>query len=207
MARTVLKHKTALILGAESPAGRAVALQLSREGALVVLAGHDARRLQLLAELIKAKGGSPAIAELSQDRNRNIAALLEARDESGNHYHFLINALASVEPPADMPGHSHQLAHEIAEQVLALIDGKGSVRVVTIWPGEGPGPAPHLPPDYWHSVVRMANLEMAHDEAAPVHDPLMVKAAGAADALVYLLSCPPSACPVEVRLEPRSVKV
>lgn len=204
MARTTLKGKTSLVLGADSPVGRSIALQLSREGSRVVLAGFDPRKLGLLYELIRAKGGESYRAFLADDAEGTATALKDARDNLGNHFHFIVNALATTEGPSDDPGIGARRAVTAAAVVLQLTEGKGSVRQLTVWPDDA-GTPPVIEVNIWHSLVRVERLESEHDEATDA-DSIVVRAAGAADTAIYLLSCPPSACPVEVRLAPRELK-
>lgn len=53
-----LKEKTALITGASSGVGRAIALELAALGAHVLLLARDRHRLQAVADEIKSDGGS-----------------------------------------------------------------------------------------------------------------------------------------------------
>ena len=205
MARTTLKGKTSLVLGADSPVGRAISLQLSREGSRVVLAGFDPQKLGLLYELLRAKGGEAFRAFLSDDAERSIVALKESRDNLGNHFHFIVNALAATEGPSDDPGLGARRAVVAGEFLVQLTEGKGSLRQLTIWPDEA-GTPPNMEVGTWHSLVRINRLESEHDEATATPDSTVVRAAGAADTVICILSCPPSACPVEVRLAPRELK-
>ena len=205
MAKTTLKHKTALILGADCPAGRASALQLSREGCHVILAGHDSRRLSLLAELIRNKGGDPLEAVLSRDEDRITTELRHQRDTMG-HLHFVINAIAAQEGPVDEPQRPFEDARICQRLTLDLSSGRGNVRLVTLWP-DAAGTPPESPAGMFSCLIRVAHIQLEHDGAeSEADDAVVVRAGAAADAVVHLLQCPPGACPVEVRVEPREVK-
>src|SRR5256885_1851063 len=52
-----LKEKTALITGASSGVGRAIALELTALGALVLLVARDPQKLRSVCEEIKTVGG------------------------------------------------------------------------------------------------------------------------------------------------------
>ena len=52
-----IKNKTALVFGAGSGLGRAMAISLGKEGAKVALAGRTVANLEETASIIKAAGG------------------------------------------------------------------------------------------------------------------------------------------------------
>lgn len=53
-----LEHKTALVTGARSGIGRAIALELAREGADVIVSGRDASRGAETVAAIESNGGT-----------------------------------------------------------------------------------------------------------------------------------------------------
>src|SRR5258708_3456809 len=53
----LLNNKTVIVTGASSGIGRAIALNLAREGAHVFLTGRDAKRLEEAARTIRREGG------------------------------------------------------------------------------------------------------------------------------------------------------
>ncbi|MEO8377621.1 MAG: hypothetical protein ABI579_08110, partial [Candidatus Sumerlaeota bacterium] len=79
-----VRGKTALVLGSEYPAGRAIALQLARDGCRVIIAGHNFAKLQLIEQLISAKGGDSIVAVLSGDAVKDLGILRESRDHCGH---------------------------------------------------------------------------------------------------------------------------
>jgi NAD(P)-dependent dehydrogenase (short-subunit alcohol dehydrogenase family) len=60
MSQENLEGQRALVTGATSGIGRAVALQLARDGAEVVVHGRDAARGAEIVQEITAAGGKPA---------------------------------------------------------------------------------------------------------------------------------------------------
>jgi serine 3-dehydrogenase (NADP+) len=58
MSSTRLDEQTALIVGASSGMGRAIAIALARDGAHVVAAARRAKRLDELAQQVREEGGS-----------------------------------------------------------------------------------------------------------------------------------------------------
>jgi NADP-dependent 3-hydroxy acid dehydrogenase YdfG len=57
----LLNNKTAIVTGASSGIGRAIAFNLARDGAHVFLTGRDAERLEEAARTIRREGGSASI--------------------------------------------------------------------------------------------------------------------------------------------------
>jgi NADP-dependent 3-hydroxy acid dehydrogenase YdfG len=64
-----LKENIALITGASSGVGRAIALELAALGAFVLLVARDPQKLQAVSDAIQAAGGSARIcpADLTDD--------------------------------------------------------------------------------------------------------------------------------------------
>lgn len=197
--KTTFDSKIALVLGADTPLGRAACLQLSRAKCRVLLAGRDAKRLRDLVEFIARKKGDSLETVLPLDPAKAAAVLRLARDSMG-HAHFVVNAMACTKDPAT----SAPDAIAIQEAFLGLAAGRGVVRLVTLWP-DAAGDPPPVPDDTWACMVRFAEYQddFADDVALPGKT---VRAAGAADSVVAILSCPPSACPISVRLEQRDLK-
>ncbi len=202
MTKGQFRQKTALILGADTPAGRSVALKFSRLGSHVVISGFDEDSLELLARLIRDKGGDPVIALLPEDRDGITAELREKRSLFG-HYHAIVNATAASSYHGDARRDAIDRSHLLADLVRGLASGRGSLRFFTIWPDDA-GEEPQIPPPFWHSLIRVsrvAGMDTGTEEETEV------RPAAVAEALAALLQCDPSACPVEVRLEPRQGKV
>lgn len=204
MSRTTLKNKTALVLGADTIVGRAISLQLSREGARTILAGHAHDKLEVLSELIIAKGGSPTAIDLSQGEEISTDSIRDARDANG-HVHIIVNAMAAVESPPEDPGQGPRRAMEFSVALAPILKGRGQLRQITIWPFMAGMPDDRLDIASWHSLVRMKEVQI-HPEGSTVMEPDAVKAAAVADVVVALLQCPPGACPTEVTLNPRDIK-
>src|SRR2546422_4766453 len=71
-----LQGLKALVTGATSGLGKAIAIALAREGAEVVIHGRDAARGAETVEAIRAKGGSARFAAADLNDSTNIARLV-----------------------------------------------------------------------------------------------------------------------------------
>lgn len=198
MPKTAFRDKTALILGADSPVGRAAALQLSRLGCRTVLAGFDKQQIRELTEFIVTKSGKPLDCILPTAREGLLEVLLEARN-AVKHFHYVVNVLPlrDWEIPEGFSA-PEELAMYAEAQVVELQSGKGAFRVLTVLPRDSTlRPGRDVP--LWYSAVRLG------DKLAPAGagDGEGVKPAAVGDTIAWLLSCPPGGCPVEVLLERR----
>src|SRR5207245_10630692 len=77
-----LQGLKALVTGATSGLGKAIAIALAREGAEVVIHGRDAARGAETVEAIRAKGGSARFAAADLNDSTNIARLVNEEGES-----------------------------------------------------------------------------------------------------------------------------
>jgi NAD(P)-dependent dehydrogenase (short-subunit alcohol dehydrogenase family) len=76
-----LENKTALVTGSTSGIGRAIAIELARDGAAVIVSGRDERRGAETVTAIEAEGGSARFAHADMSDLRSVAALAgEAAD-------------------------------------------------------------------------------------------------------------------------------
>lgn len=202
MTTRAVRHRVALILGADNPVGRACALQFSRSGAGVLIAGFNRHKLALLGRLIEDKKGDPLEAAITMDHDKSLSNLVTQRDAFG-HVHYIVNA-AAFDGEAEGEGQNPLArAHHCHELAKSLAAGRGAVRFITIWPDDA-GDPPHHAAEAWHSLVRVDTVEAeGSGEAAPGDT---VRAAAVGDTLVHLSNCPPGCCPVEVRLAARQLK-
>lgn len=108
--------KTALVTGGNSGIGRAVAIQLARLGAHVIVNGRDQLRLQQVVEAIRVAGGTadPVATELKDEQTaRNLAR--KATELGGGKVDILVNN-AGVFPF----GPTHETTEEDFDEVYAL---------------------------------------------------------------------------------------
>jgi NAD(P)-dependent dehydrogenase (short-subunit alcohol dehydrogenase family) len=99
-----LHEKTALVTGATSNIGRAIAVAFAREGAHVVVSGRDAQRGAEVVEEIREQGGRADFVQIdldgSPEASRALAA--QANDLLGGRIDILVNN-AGIFPPATTP--------------------------------------------------------------------------------------------------------
>ncbi|RKQ91098.1 NAD(P)-dependent dehydrogenase (short-subunit alcohol dehydrogenase family) [Solirubrobacter pauli] len=94
-----LEGKTALITGATSNIGRAIALAYGAEGARVVVSGRDATRG---AEVAAASGGTFIAADLDGSPQASEALATAATDALGGRIDILVNSAATYPSSADV---------------------------------------------------------------------------------------------------------
>jgi NAD(P)-dependent dehydrogenase (short-subunit alcohol dehydrogenase family) len=95
-----LEGKTALITGATSNIGRAIAIEFGRQGAIVALGGRDPDRGQAVVDEIAGGGGSATFVALDLDGSKAASEELAARatEELGGRIDILVNN-AGIYPP------------------------------------------------------------------------------------------------------------
>jgi NAD(P)-dependent dehydrogenase (short-subunit alcohol dehydrogenase family) len=96
-----LHEKTALVTGATSNIGRAIALEFGRQGAHVVVSGRDATRGAQVVEEIRAAGGQADFVQIDLDGSPEASSALAERANEllGGHIDILVNN-AGIFPPA-----------------------------------------------------------------------------------------------------------
>jgi 3-oxoacyl-[acyl-carrier protein] reductase len=94
-----LAGKVALVTGGSRGVGRAIAASLLREGARVMLAARDPKRLEATREaLARETGGTVRAHAADLESDTNAKALIEATIEAFGHLDILVNAAGTVNP-------------------------------------------------------------------------------------------------------------
>lgn len=107
-----LDSKVAIITGAGSGIGKAIAQAFVREGASVVIAGRDSKKLELAA----AKIGPQCVAVAADvSRAGDVQKLVRAAIEKFKRIDILVNNAAVL-----LPGTAEQLSEEDFDQTFAI---------------------------------------------------------------------------------------
>lgn len=88
--RRQLRDKVAIITGASSGIGRAIALELARAGARVVLASRDEAALEALSEEIQGGGGKSLIVPTDVTQDRDVEELIKRVIETWGQVDVLV---------------------------------------------------------------------------------------------------------------------
>jgi NADP-dependent 3-hydroxy acid dehydrogenase YdfG len=149
-----LSGKTAVVTGASSGIGRAIAEKLGASGAHVYLAGRTASAMDDSKGRIEAAGGkaTPVVADLrdvaqvqglveraSADTGRldimvNNAAVRAMRKVGSQGHIVNISSVAALRPDSGVYGSTKHAVNTISNTLRAELEGD-SIRVVTIMPG------------------------------------------------------------------------
>ncbi len=95
-----LQGKTALVTGATSGIGTAIAQAFAREGAHVVVAGRDAQRAQEVVQTIREAGGSALFVMADLTSQQEIYNLVSETHKAVGHLDILVNN-AGIFPMAE----------------------------------------------------------------------------------------------------------
>jgi short-subunit dehydrogenase len=91
MKRVEFREKAAIITGASAGIGKALALQLAREGAWVALAARNQERLQALGAECRALGGKAEVVPTDVSQETECRALVRRTMEAFGRIDLLIN--------------------------------------------------------------------------------------------------------------------
>ena len=94
----LLDSKTAIITGASSGIGRAIALNLARDGAHVFLTGRDAERLEEAARTIRQEGGLASVEAFDLREFNRLQTFVTTTAKETGRLDIMVNA-AGVDHP------------------------------------------------------------------------------------------------------------
>ncbi|MCD1117577.1 SDR family oxidoreductase [Chryseobacterium turcicum] len=86
-----IKGKVVVITGASSGMGKALAIQLSKNGAKVVLGARRTEQLQQLVEEIKSKGGEATFAKIDVKNKADLVRLVNTAVEQYGRLDVIVN--------------------------------------------------------------------------------------------------------------------
>ena len=116
-----IKNKTALVFGAGSGLGRAMAVSLGKEGAKVALAGRNVANLEETAKIIKAAGGQAYCIAWDLAKLDTIDSLFTQVEKDLGPVDILVNNTGGP-PPTPAAGQSTALwIEKFQEMVLSVI--------------------------------------------------------------------------------------
>jgi NADP-dependent 3-hydroxy acid dehydrogenase YdfG len=118
-----LSGKTAIVTGASSGIGRAIAEQLGATGAHVILSGRTADAMEQSAALISEQGGRATVV-LSDIRNPDsVQALVRAAMDADGHVDIFVNNAGVSYLGTVVDGTPEQWSAMLETNVLALLVG------------------------------------------------------------------------------------
>ena len=94
-----LKNRVAIITGAGSGIGKAIALAYANAGARTVLASRDRKKLDECAEEIRSKGGLASVAPTDVTRELQVTALFDLAVQEWGHLDILVNSAGILTRP------------------------------------------------------------------------------------------------------------
>ena len=137
-----LAERVALVTGGGTGIGKAVAWAMAREGARVALAARDARRLEAVAEELRAEGHEALAVAVDVRDPAGIRDCVHAIRERWGHVHILVNN-AGVSGMTPMDGEDDGLWRAIVDtnltgvylltkEVLRIMSDDGRGRIINM---------------------------------------------------------------------------
>jgi len=200
MAKQNLRGKNILVMGVETAPGRGAALQLSREGARVIIGSKDYDRLDEIADMLQRKKIEVVRAEFPEDKSDWNELMIKVRDFCG-HIHMVVNAQA-----LSYKDNSKQMAQDEAnylnEIAVDSLLNHGPLKILTLWENSENVPK-DLNQKVWHAVISLGPYQRLDSQDVKELDSSGVshlRAGAISDAVLSTLTFPPSALPKNIDL-------
>lgn len=115
--------RVAVVTGASSGIGRAIAVALGTEGASVVLGGRSAGLLEEVAEEIRAAGSRAISSVMDVRRERDMRALIASARNAFGGLDVMVNDAAVDHPSAIVDGETERWREMLETNALAVFVG------------------------------------------------------------------------------------
>ena len=133
-----LTGRTAIVTGASSGIGRAIAETLGRAGAHVVLAGRTPDAMEASRQQIERHGGSATIASFDMRDPERVRALVDDAVEATGRLDIMVNNAGLSHPASIVDGEPEQWREMLETNVLGLLVGcQAAVRAMRACGAEG----------------------------------------------------------------------
>jgi len=119
----LLKNKTAVVTGASSGIGRAIALNLARNGAHVFLTGRDAERLEEAARTIRREGGLATIETFDLHDSDRLHTFISTTAKEHGRLDIMVNAAGVDHPGTIAEGALTEWRDMFDVNVIAMLVG------------------------------------------------------------------------------------
>jgi NADP-dependent 3-hydroxy acid dehydrogenase YdfG len=152
MKTPLLYNKTAIVTGASSGIGRAIALNLARDGAHVFLTGRDAQRLEGAARTIGREGGLASIEAFDLHDSDRLQNFIATTAKKKGRLDIMVNAAGVDHPGTIADGGLREWRDMFDINVIAMLVGsqaairgmretksQGHIVTVSSYAGRGDG--------------------------------------------------------------------
>lgn len=119
----MLSGKTAVITGASSGIGKAIAQLLAQEGSHVFIAGRSGERLQALAGVIERAGGGASIGAFDLHNNEKLRAFVDEAVDRTGRLDIMVNAAGVDHPGSIIEGKLTDWRDMFETNVIAMLVG------------------------------------------------------------------------------------